>query len=403
MAEQKQGNSKGADEHGDIRKLLNETRKILDQQEKSEKQMDEKVNVFSILKLEKTEKAHSRFIRELLNPEGAHSKDNTFLELFLEAVRFEEIKKKELDTSSAWVELEKVIGRRGPTSKTSGRIDIYIEDERENCVSIENKIDALDQDAQLVRYHNYNTEQNTLYYLTLDGKEPSAESRGSLKAGKDYFNISYKEHILPWLESCWKESENQPILHEIIRQYIAVIRRLIVNNENNQQRYNLLLQNYKAAESISKDFSRAQKSFYNDLVKDIIKEFTKMFTHDKYIFEEGKVDGFRIIKITLKRHDKKKTCFAVGDFSLKKDADHLFFGIHGKVKEYQDILKKNGDCGENNWEIGDVWPNFRYFLWGKKNETKSIDEMLSEGLAKKENRDKFINEIVTKVKKYIAI
>jgi hypothetical protein len=68
----------------------------------------------------------------------------------------------------------------------------YLEDHKNNSISIENKIDVGDQPQQLLRYYNHNKGKNTVYYLTLTGHQASEESCCVLKAEEDYYCISYK-------------------------------------------------------------------------------------------------------------------------------------------------------------------------------------------------------------------
>ena len=59
-------------------------------------------------------------------------------------------------------------------------------------ISIENKIYAGDQIAQIERYCNYNKDKNKVFYLNLFGEEPHPDSKGKLKSETDFKIISYQ-------------------------------------------------------------------------------------------------------------------------------------------------------------------------------------------------------------------
>ena len=198
----------------------------------------ENFNIFSILGLERKEnQTHSAFLGELLNPQGKHNMGNIFLTHFVNSLIKESASKINLQTAT--VHLEHYISTVDMDNSTGGRIDIFITDGQRH-ISIENKIYAKDQDKQLERYYNYNKGYNSILYLTLLGNEPTKESKGELVSGKDYICISYRKHIINWLELCLKEAADLPILRESIKQYIILIKKL-----TNQLTMDKMKDNYK--------------------------------------------------------------------------------------------------------------------------------------------------------------
>ena len=200
----------------------------------------EHFNLFSVLDIEtKENKTHSAFLAELLNPKGSHKKGAVFLDHFLTVISHtNNLEQTNINfhpfiAENASINLEFPIGKVKLHEKqeekyksTGGRIDIYLRDNNENIISIENKIHAKDQEAQIQRYYNHKKSKNTVYYLTLLGDEPNAESKLNLESCKDYFNISYKTDIVKWLELCLREVPNFTSLRESINQYILLIKKL---------------------------------------------------------------------------------------------------------------------------------------------------------------------------------
>ena len=98
------------------------------------------------------------------------------------------------------------------------------------AIVIENKIWAEDQDRQLERYHEVMIGEDyqdiNIIYLTLDGKEPDAESLGKLKLDEDVRLISYSYDIYKWIEHCIEISSRNPSLREPLIQYQKIINEL---------------------------------------------------------------------------------------------------------------------------------------------------------------------------------
>lgn len=263
----------------------------------------ENFNVFTVIGAERWELSHSGLIGELLNPKGSHGKGDVFLSLFVNQLNYKfNINLKDFDSL---VE-EKIVERNTQTSidwknVIGGRIDIILEDKKQILV-IENKIDAGNQDYQLIRYSNYAKNRKKdfyILYLTKDGREIDDEKdyedkKNNFKiSGKNfsikkineykeyeknnsnsenhyciYYPISYKEDILNWLELCIKEAEDFPMLRETIRQYIYLIKKL-TNQTTNHKMTN------KIKDLITEDNIDIIPILANELTKLLIETRTK--------------------------------------------------------------------------------------------------------------------------------
>lgn len=214
-------------------KLLDELFKKIEKHEKETQKKGGYFNIFNILKLTTSEVGlHGILLTELLSPKGKHGQKSLFLELFLKKVGYSNLFN---DLIKIKVEPEKPIGEIGENLEKGGRIDIFISN-RNTCLIIENKINAGDQEKQLVRYDNYAAKEYRSYeviYLTLFG---TAANKNSItkkdKSLVKYKQISYKTEIKEWLEECASKLENKNSVKEIILQYISVIKGLTHQNEN---------------------------------------------------------------------------------------------------------------------------------------------------------------------------
>ncbi len=207
-----------------IKYLFDKISEILNKYEEISKISGENFNIFKVIDLTTEEvRIHSKFLSELLNPQGSHGQGDIFLKLFI--AEFEIVN---FDTKTANVFVEKSIGQK--TETQGGRIDILIKNDENKTIIIENKIYAGDQPNQLVRYYNYS--KDNVFYLTLLGNEPSNESAGNLKVNEDFKLLSYKDDIVNWLEQCKKEAVNLPLLREGITHYINLIKYLTGKSNN---------------------------------------------------------------------------------------------------------------------------------------------------------------------------
>ncbi|MGN1057724.1 MAG: PD-(D/E)XK nuclease family protein, partial [Candidatus Avelusimicrobium sp.] len=158
----------------DIERLLKQVTEIRLRHEEEARRTGENWNVFYAIgkRLYKRELLHSHFISVLLEPKNPAGKGSIFLKLFLETLA--EACEEQLDISAFCTGNVKIITEKniGPITKdyeSGGRIDIFIENGRQQIV-IENKIYAEEQQNQLYRYHK-KYPNAILFYLTLNGKE----------------------------------------------------------------------------------------------------------------------------------------------------------------------------------------------------------------------------------------
>lgn len=189
-------------------------------------------NIFTLLRKETDEvNLHSRFLAELLDPEGSHGCGNTFLQLFLEQCG--------IPQSEFHVDTARML-------RESSRIDILLHTNQE-AIIIENKIWAGDQDKQLERYADIIDGRQLRYrilYLTPHGHSPSEQSAGKLVNRPDYGQlvtcVSYAYHIQEWIKNCVKEAATRPPLRETLVQYLALINNITGNSMSEAEKLSVL-------------------------------------------------------------------------------------------------------------------------------------------------------------------
>ncbi len=174
---------------------------------------DKKFNIFQVAGIWKSEEIHTSVIAELINPKSAfHDKGAVFLDEFL--------RMRKIGVTLLHEELENAEVKTEDATGTGRRVDMTIS--AGGCyLPFEVKIWARDQGAQLQEYYAFAEAQarkgvSQIYYLTPDGRSPSEQSRGGL--GDKVCLLSFKAHILPWLEECMKDSDIPSDVLEIMKQ-----------------------------------------------------------------------------------------------------------------------------------------------------------------------------------------
>jgi hypothetical protein len=366
----------------------------------------ERFNIFSILGLQSAEnRTHSAFLRELLDPEGSHGMKDTFLKSFIRMVSVISSVGIEGELELGWkgqfaakVEREQHVGYISEDGSKGGRIDLVITPTSGGRnILIENKIDAGDQKYQLVRYRNHDKDA-LLLYLTLDGKEASHDSTqhpGSgnmpettkLAAQKHYFLISYKTHILKWLEECRKEASSHPLVRETIAQYINLIRNFTEQSIS-----------HKMDNDIEKNILNTHENFKSS--KNIAETYYRIINERKYLLknEIGKLPELHVIEFNqLDIYVYFCTEESTPYISFyAKDKDGAIQNLSFKLEECRLILNKSG-FKSNQWHLG--WKTCSF--WSDENMffdicKSSLEEALQKVLIE---RDNYINNLKLEIDK----
>lgn len=146
--------------------LLSEIQTIVNSYSRINKMSGQNFNLFSLLRKESDEvRLHSKFIAELLGPNGTHQKGAILLDAFLSKLNITDF-----NTKNAVSHIEYYTGVINKNKDLGGNIDILIRSEDNKVIKIENKIFAKEQENELLRYHNFQKDGH-LIYLTLKGEE----------------------------------------------------------------------------------------------------------------------------------------------------------------------------------------------------------------------------------------
>jgi len=383
----------------ELRNLLGRTQDLIQQNEKLIRARKESFNLFSILNVERREEnTHSAFIAELLKSDGSHLLGNTFLKLFLSTIdplRLEV----DFNVDNYEVIVEKNIGNIDIQMATGGRIDIYLQDKiTGKSISIENKIDAGDQPQQLKRYHNYNLANNTVIYLTLNGSEASKESCVDLKVTADYHCISYRYHIINWLELCLKEASDHPILRESIKQYLILTKKLTntLEMEGQEGLKRLLIENLKEAEYIAENLYVLKKNFRKEIKDKIQSQLEKILKEFK--FHQGAPISHNVSQLWLapKNNPENGLWFGIESFGVSGHLEgKLFVGINDWGATVPGlILNGDNELNDHNWKLS------KFLEYEGQSIVLNNSDFIA-NLYKENKTENFVQDIVQQILQFI--
>ena len=267
---------------------MNSVESIANLYGKVESPMDQDdFNIFNILNLEYDEvRLHSRILKKFIENDI-----NGFVNLIPIEYWINKIKPTENQFEEILIEVPVYSNNE---NFGDGRIDLLINFKGFSII-IENKIFAKDQEHQLIKYYNYGEkfcDDFLLLYLTPLGKSPVDISiqfkdlnTPSLELDKHFYNISYRYHILNWLNIYRDEKKNNNLEKGILNQYINSLNKICGIMDAQQKERIIKLLNDESIRSelslIKNDIQTIQTKihdFWLKVAQFIEQKFPKYFT-----------------------------------------------------------------------------------------------------------------------------
>lgn len=221
-------------------------------------------NLFDVLKISKTEIRHSNMLGWLLNPNENHGMGDAFLKAVVQEMvvndtdgRYDIFQTLLLDFYSFTVYRE------------WKNIDIFlISDQDKFLIAIENKIGAHEHSNQLNRYRtileaDYPEYRKMLIFLTPDGNDPSDV--------KNWDILSYAA-IADILAEKITRLELQPDIELMIRNYLDIIRRDIVEDQKLIEVCNKIYARHKKALDLIFEYRVDGRSQFADCIRSTLLE-----------------------------------------------------------------------------------------------------------------------------------
>lgn len=216
-----------------------------------------KLNLFDVLKISRNEIRHSNFLAWLLNPNENHGLGDKYLKGLLSRILKNSNKKNDVlnillsDFYSFNVYRE------------WKNIDILILSDKEKlAVIIENKVTSNEHDNQLNRYKKtleieYPDYKKIFLYLTPDGLEPS---------DSDWDILTYT-NVVEILENIKNKNNLLPDVTLLMNNYIDVIRRDIVQDQNLVEICNKIYNKHKKALDLIYEYRFDNKNIAEEIRK----------------------------------------------------------------------------------------------------------------------------------------
>ena len=347
-------------------------------------------NMFKICGVNHYENTHSAIIAEFLNPNGTHGLKNKLLKCFKETLS-DKMGSFDFNSEKAQVHTE--------YTTEEGRIDILLEDNQNRAIIIENKVYAGDQPEQLKRYNRYAEKYKNDYqilYLTLMGDEASEQSGG----GVNYIPISYKEHVINWLENCVAIASRFPIVRETIVQYINHLKQLTnqdmyTKNQEEITEFLSNIDNLRAAKAISQNYAATfdflMEKHFNPKMEKFAEQ--KGLEYQFYGSDEWNVH-FSLI------HPTWGNKYWIG-FTYENDGKGCYYGICNNIdinfkvseKNRSEIHAKLHDMGVFGGRESMYWPFYVYY----PNLSLNVWE---NDIVKSDN---FVNDCMNKIEKLLKV
>lgn len=353
-------------------------------------------NTFNVIGLWSEEvRLHSAFIAELLNPNGSHGCDSKFLAKFCEKFCDDF----EFDCKNANLAVEKAFD--------DGRIDILVEQsDGKKAIVIENKIYAGDQPSQLLRYKEFcekkfgdgNGDNNwKMFYLTLDGHDPSEDSAGEKNVGKNdvyWQNISYKNDIVSWLDACKEISGDKNLVKASIEQYRDLIKQ-ITNNDLEDEMANEMVKLLEEGDNLilaEKMAGQIEETKFDILKNQIFPALKEKCGITDFDFGETFGEKYSSFSVKNKKWGDLYICF---QFDSSKYRD-FYSAILSEGKTTDNVKKFiKGHCSGNEEQ------NKYCLLWDYMSDYRDWDTQTFCNIVN--NIDKFCNAINERVTRYSKI
>jgi len=330
-------------------------------------------NLFTVLLADSDEcRLHSRYLTHLLDPHGAHDCGPLFLRLFLRELErhapvSDGVNTPPLMLPDKTARETATVFRELPTNKY-GNVDILIEFRSGGAIAIENKIYAGDQEGQIAGYSAYLHEKYGsnvgLLYLTLDGR-PSHSAKGC-----NYYRISYREHVLNWIEECLRETYQYVNINQALQQYREVVRQLTGKRLEKQMESILDLLEKRPTiigylgeitNAVEKIRSKYLQSF-SDKVHDRLKakgvESVGSLKDSCLVLTYGDLSlGTDLLSLRIEREGSR---LFIG-VKKAKNEDEFPEGLRGKPQQFRDEMAKHVSGNKSQWWIHWSWLDFPSF------------------------------------------
>ncbi len=361
-------------EENEVIDLLRFFKKFNDVKEKEEKKLPYHVNVIEELHID--ENAHSRILLKFLMYKSARGE----YEIFQSLLDYIICNNKGKNTFKN-IKIEKPV-----LTQEKARIDLWIRDEK-YAIIFENKArNATDQESQLSRYieetkkdKKYKNGDNIyVIYLPKNYKEPEDNSWGNYKDEfkERYFNMSFQEHVLPWLKNDVIPNVRQKdvYLSSALLQYVDYLEYFIFKTNEFQKNMNMALdKKFEDEFGFHSDDKIVKLMNVQKEIKDVLNQMDSLkIRYFEELYDEWRSNTVKLFPDLHPNENIQKgywpiTQVQIGNIKVDISGGHtdssncFYFGIGPIPRDKRSVLKKElglkeeNDNGIHEWIIIDEY------------------------------------------------
>lgn len=317
-----------------------------------------KLNIFDVLKITRTEIRHSNMLSWLFDANENHGLGDKFISLFMHAL----VSNNQIQSTQIFEYLLSDFYSFSVYREWKN-IDLLLVSHKEKIViAIENKVGSHEHDNQLCRYRNqiiqtFSDYQQLFIYLTPDGESPSDNV--------NWYIFTYCD-IADILEQICENSNLNVNTNLLIQNYIAIIRRDIVEDKQLIEICNKIYNKHKQALDLIYDNIIVNESGIDKIISSVLQ---KLSQEGKVVYEKdwGNAFGTKRMYEALPSLDAPVSVWKTYDiysywFRYENEKFYLIFEISGvnipdeqksTMEKMINILKPNSS--KNDFKFKRLW------------------------------------------------
>ena len=317
-----------------------------------------KLNIFDVLKITRTEIRHSNMLSWLFDANENHGLGDKFISLFMHAL----VSNNQIQSTQIFEYLLSDFYSFSVYREWKN-IDLLLVSHKEKIViAIENKVGSHEHDNQLCRYRNqiiqtFSDYQQLFIYLTPDGESPSDNV--------NWYIFTYCD-IADILEQICENSNLNVDINLLIQNYIAIIRRDIVEDKQLIEICNKIYNKHKQALDLIYDNIIVDESGIDKIISSVLQ---KLSQEGKVVYEKdwGNAFGTKRMYEALPSLDAPVSVWKTYDiysywFRYENEKFYLIFEISGvnipdeqksTMEKMINILKPNSS--KNDFKFKRLW------------------------------------------------
>ncbi len=314
-----------------------------------------KLNIFDVLKITRTEIRHSNMLSWLFDANGSHGIGDKFISLFMQSL----VSNSQIQSTQIFEYLLSDFYSFSVYREWKN-IDLLLVSHKEKIViAIENKVGSHEHDNQLCRYRNqiiqsFSDYQQLFVYLTSDGERPSDNI--------NWYIFTYCD-VADILEQICENANLNVDTNLLIQNYIAIIRRDIVEDKQLIEICNKIYNKHKQALDLIYDNIIVDESGIDTIISSVLQ---KLSHEGKIIYEEDFGTCFRTERMdeALPLLDSPESAWKSYNiysywFRYENERFYLIFEITGDnipdkqkitMENMIDILKPNSTKTDFRWK-----------------------------------------------------